>query len=215
VQIRKRKLDPLKLDGIILTHRHLDHCADVNTMVEAMTEGGFRKRGILLCPADALDDDPVVLRYLRDYVEEVKVLEPHCEYAFGGLRLTSGPRHIHPVETYGLIFHTQAGTVALVTDTRYFPELAKEYRCDYMIVNVVLMEPREGLDHVSVPEAARLIAAARPKKAIITHFGMTVWRARPWEVAQRMTEETGVSVVAARDGMRFIPGEEENGRQRK
>ena len=41
------KLDPGKLDAIILTHRHLDHANDINVMIEAMTEGGFKKRGVL------------------------------------------------------------------------------------------------------------------------------------------------------------------------
>ncbi|MCJ7498036.1 MAG: MBL fold metallo-hydrolase, partial [candidate division Zixibacteria bacterium] len=59
----KPKLDPSKLDAIILTHRHIDHSNDVNIMIEAMTEGGFKRRGMLFCPADALNDDPVVLKY--------------------------------------------------------------------------------------------------------------------------------------------------------
>ena len=32
----------MKLDAIILTHRHLDHAADVNVMIEAMTEEDSR-----------------------------------------------------------------------------------------------------------------------------------------------------------------------------
>jgi hypothetical protein len=32
---------------------------------------------------------------------------------------------------------------------------------------------------------------------------MTMWRAKPWEIAQRLSEETGVKVIAARDGMKF------------
>ena len=50
-------------------------------------------------------------------------------------------------------------------------------------------------------EAARIIAEARPRLAIITHFGMNVWRAHPWEVAEQMTQATGIQVKAARDGM--------------
>jgi len=37
----------------------------------------------------------------------------------------------------------------------------------------------------------------------LTHFGMTMWRAKPWEIAQRLSQQTGVRVIAARDGMRF------------
>ena len=50
VQYAKRKVDLTHLDGILLSHRHLDHCGDVNVMIEAMTEGGFRPRGKLYCP---------------------------------------------------------------------------------------------------------------------------------------------------------------------
>src|SRR5512136_2058093 len=53
------KFDPARLDAIILTHRHLDHSGDINVMIEAMTEGGFKKKGFVFCPADALEGDPV------------------------------------------------------------------------------------------------------------------------------------------------------------
>jgi len=37
VRAVKKKLKPTKLDAIILSHRHLDHSADANIMIEAMT----------------------------------------------------------------------------------------------------------------------------------------------------------------------------------
>jgi len=47
-------LSPARLDGVLITHRHLDHAADVNVIIEAMTEGGFKRRGVLFAPRDAL-----------------------------------------------------------------------------------------------------------------------------------------------------------------
>ena len=64
-----------------------------------------------------------------------------------------------------------------------------------------IIEHRPELPHLGIDDAARIITEARPELAIITHFGMTVWRAHPWEVAEKLTEATGVSVKAARDGM--------------
>jgi hypothetical protein len=32
---------------------------------------------------------------------------------------------------------------------------------------------------------------------------MSVWKAKPWEVAKQLSNNTGVPVIAARDGMRF------------
>src|SRR3989304_8168443 len=52
----KPKLDPTKLDGILLSHKHLDHSGDINALIEAMTEGGYRRRGVLFAPQDALED---------------------------------------------------------------------------------------------------------------------------------------------------------------
>ncbi len=37
----------------------------------------------------------------------------------------------------------------------------------------------------------------------LSHFGMSVWKARPWEVAEGLTQKTGIRVIAARDGMKF------------
>jgi len=54
-----------------------------------------------------------------------------------------------------------------------------------------------------VPDAEHIIMELKPKVAILTHFGMTMWRAKPWETAQRLSQETGIRVLAARDGMRF------------
>ena len=58
------KLDPEQLDSVIITHRHLDHSNDVNVMLEAMTEGGFRKRGSLFLPADAIDSEPIISSHI-------------------------------------------------------------------------------------------------------------------------------------------------------
>ena len=69
IQSTKRKLSAEKLSAIILSHRHLDHSADINIMVEAMTQGGFNRRGWLFAPADALETDPVIFSYLRNYLE--------------------------------------------------------------------------------------------------------------------------------------------------
>ena len=71
----KPKLDPTTLDAIILSHKHLDHSGDVNAMIEAMTDGGFKKKGTVLAPEDAINSDPVVFKYVRDYVDKIEILK--------------------------------------------------------------------------------------------------------------------------------------------
>jgi phosphoribosyl 1,2-cyclic phosphodiesterase len=198
VQYAKRKVDLARLDGILVSHRHLDHCGDVNVMIEAMTEGGFRPRGTLFCPADALDDDPVVLRYLRSFPDEVVRLEASTGYRLKDIEFTTTRRHPHGAETYGFRFGERLGWL---TDSDWYDGIAEDHKAEVMVLHTVLIEARPDLPHLSIPEAARIIAEAKPRLAIITHFGMGVWRAHPWELAEQMTQATGIQVKAARDGM--------------
>jgi phosphoribosyl 1,2-cyclic phosphodiesterase len=200
VQYTKRKVDLAKLDAIVISHRHLDHCGDVNVMVEAMTEGGFHRRGRLFCPSDALDDDPVVLRYLRQFPEEVVRLAPETAYTVKDLSFTTSPRHKHQVETFGFRFGDKLGWV---TDSAYYDGIAEQHRAEVMIIHVVLMQCRAELPHLCLDDAERIIREAKPRLAILTHFGMTVWRAHPWELAADLSQRLGTEVRAARDGMRL------------
>ncbi|HID96094.1 MAG TPA: MBL fold metallo-hydrolase [Candidatus Latescibacteria bacterium] len=199
------KLDPAKLDAIILTHRHLDHSSDINIMIEAMTEGGFKRRGYLFAPEDALSDDPVILRYVRGFVESIETLQERGEYSVGKVRFNTPVRHVHGVETYGLNLRTDALSLSFIIDTRYFEGLEDHYNGDVVVLNLVRYkeDERGEIDHLNVSDAEKLIGSIRPKVAIISHFGMTMIRARPWEVAAGIKERTGVEVIAARDGMEF------------
>ncbi|OGO07838.1 MAG: MBL fold hydrolase [Chloroflexi bacterium RBG_13_57_8] len=204
VQTNKRKLNPENLSAIIVSHRHLDHSADVNVMVEAMTTGGFKKRGRLFMPADALAPEPVIFSYLKNYIEGITVLEAEKTYQVGSLSFRTSVRHLHPVETYGMVFAAAGKNVGYLTDTRYFGGLAPSYAgSDLLIINMVFMEPRPPIDHLSVPDVAQLIKEIKPKTAILNHFGMHVWKARPWLVAEDLAQKTGFRVIAARDGMKF------------
>lgn len=205
VQSTKRKLRADKLSAIILSHRHLDHSADVNIMVEALTQGGFKPHGWLFAPADALDSEPVIFSYLKGYLEGIGILKEGVSYSIGNISFATPIQHVHPVETYGIIFKTEEHTFSYIADSRYFDGLCHSYGGELLIINVVTLEanPDYPFDHLSVPDAEHIITELKPKVAILTHFGMTVWRAKPWEVAQRLSQQTGIRVIAARDGMRF------------
>lgn len=195
------KLDPSKLDAIIVSHRHLDHSNDINVMIEAMTEGGFKKRGIVFCPEDALVDDPIILKYARTLPEKIEILKSRENYQIGHFKFQTSMKHIHPVETYGIKFKIKETTISLLTDTKYFEELADFYRTDLLIINVILIAPRLDVQHLSLEEAEGLIKAIRPKKVILTHFGMTMLKAKPQIKADELTQKIGIEVLSAYDGM--------------
>lgn len=197
----RHQLDPTKLSAILISHRHLDHAADVNVMIEAMTMGGTEKRGRLYAPSDALEgEDPIVLRYLRQFLEEVVVLKEGEEYELGTVRFKCPVRHHHRGEVYGFRFQTNQLSISYIADTAFFPELAEYYKADVVIFNVVRYKPSD-LDHLHFNEVEYLINRMKPKLSIMTHFGMTMIKAKPWILARELTQKTGCEVIAASDGL--------------
>jgi ribonuclease BN (tRNA processing enzyme) len=197
------KLNPQKLDGIILTHKHLDHSNDVNLMIEAMTNGGWNKKGVLFAPSDAIDTDPVILKHFLEKVEKVIRLEENKEYKLGNINFNTPVKHIHGVETYGLNFLSKNHIISIISDTKYFKNLEEFYKGKILIINLVMHEKKDHILHLDVNDAGKIITANKPKLCVITHFGMTMIKAKPWKIAEKLSEKTGVKVIAASDGMQI------------
>jgi ribonuclease BN (tRNA processing enzyme) len=218
VQSTRRNFKAEQLQAIILSHRHLDHSGDMNIMVEAMTQGGFSPHGRVFLPSDALGKEPVLYSYLVDYLDGLEILKEGKSYAVGNVTFSTPVRHIHSVETYGLKFQSGERSFAYIADSRYFDGLIDNYRGSEMIIlNLVFTQPRDGVAHLATGDAERIIKGIQPQTAILTHFGMGIWKAHPWEIAAQLSQQTGIRVIAARDGMTFDldnPGlkEEESGR---
>ena len=204
VRAIKKKLDPTRLDAIILSHKHLDHSVDINIMIEAMTDAGWKRRGMVLAPSDAMNNrEGVILPYLMSYPEKIETLAAGKSYTIGDVTVETPVRHKHSVETYGLFFRTPQYTISWIVDTGYFEDLTSYYKSDLLVINTVMMEHKPMVEHLSLEEVGQVIRQVKPKIAIITHFGMSIWRARPWEIAKQLSDETGVLVISARDGMKF------------
>ncbi len=205
------KLDPTKLTGVILSHKHLDHSADVNVMIEAMTAGGHTKRGAVFAPQDALDPEPVIQKYIRNFPERLEILEEGKEYRVGEISFAAAKKMLHPVETYGFNFKIKNRTVSFITDTGYFPKIAEYFRGEILVINVVLAERKPEVFHLSVPEVEDILANIKPhmpeaysplaKKVILTHFGRRILMANPQEIADRLSQKFGLEIIAATDGM--------------
>ncbi|HZZ66069.1 MAG TPA: MBL fold metallo-hydrolase [Candidatus Baltobacteraceae bacterium] len=197
--------NPRELSGIVLSHKHLDHANDVNVMIEAMTSGGFRRRGVLLAPHDALEGEPVVLPYARRFVERVEITrERSGPYTIGGVQVVTSIRHIHAVETYGLHFRYGGRVLSYLPCGRYFDELVQDYashKPDVLIANVLRYRDSMDVDHLTFDQAKHIFAAVRPRIAVMQHFGTKMLEQDPTRLARELEDELGIRVIAACDNM--------------
>lgn len=198
--------NPRDLDAIVLSHKHLDHAGDVTPMIEAMTSGGFRRRGTLLAPGDALENDSMVLPYAQRFVERLERLEPSSgPYRIGDVELRTSMQHVHAVQTQGLHFWYKDLRVAYLPCGKYFDGLAEDYarlEPDVLIVNVLRFRDGMDVDHLTWEDARRIVAGVKPKVAIFQHFGTKMLEADPVRLAQEVEDALGLRAIAAYDGLR-------------
>jgi phosphoribosyl 1,2-cyclic phosphodiesterase len=196
--------DPPELDAIALSHKHLDHSGDVNVMIEAMTQGGWKKRGALLAPRDAFEGEPVIFPYAARFVPVHHVLTENAgPYLVNDVEIRTSVRHKHGVETYGMHFRYDGTTVSYLPCGKFFEGLIESYRAhapDVLIVNVLRYRDSMDVDHLTFDEARAVLAGVRPKVAVLTHFGTRMLEKNPPALARELEDELGMRVFAARDG---------------
>ena len=206
-------IDPAFLDGIILTHSHIDHCSDVNILIDSMTGGGYNKGGALFAPHACLEgEDRVIMQYLRPFLGEIVTMHPERSYRLGDLPFTTSIPHDHGTDTFGITFDVEGRKLAFLVDTRYFPELPAAYTgMDVLVVYVTFHDalPHPRIMHLCVDDVKEIVRGAKPGKVVLTHFGVGMIEAGPVAVAHRLTDELGVEVIAAEDGM-TIPIQDES-----
>ncbi|WP_242396334.1 MBL fold metallo-hydrolase [Anaeromyxobacter oryzisoli] len=197
------KIDPSRVDALVVTHRHLDHSGDATAVVEAMTRGGFARRGTLLAPRDALEEEPVVFRYAQKFVDRRLVLSEGSRHELApGVVLETPLAHDHGVETYGYRLATDGLVAGHVIDTFWMDALPAAYAgVDLLLVNTTRAKGRDRRYlHLGADDAEALIAAIRPRLAVLTHLGMQLPPLAAQAAAQAISARTGVATVAARDG---------------
>jgi len=202
VYLHQLGIDYKKIDLIVLSHLHLDHSADVNTLIEAATNGGKYRNVSLFAPKSALEgEDRVVFPYNRKRLVKEETFSEGSEHTYKNWRVKAVIRHKHHrTETYGLFLQEK---VVYVSCAGFEERILKLYpkNADLMIINTTFYRKRPNVEHLSVEDAKILISHFKPKRAIITHYSLEMLQMNPDNVAREITKETGVETLAAKDNM--------------
>jgi len=76
---------------------------------------------------------------------------------------------------------------------------------DILILNVPDPRGVERKSHFNSESAEQLIKRVKPQLAIITGFGIKMLQAEPMYEARQIQKESGIQVIAAKDGMTINP----------
>ena len=196
--------DPAELDALVLSHKHLDHSGDVNVMIEAMTQGGFHRRGQVLAPRDAFEGEAVIFPYAARFVASTThVTEQSGPYLVNDVSIRTSIRHIHGVDTFGYHFTYRDTKIAYLPCGRFFEGLAEDYaahRPDVLIVNVLRFRDQMKADHLNFDEARHIFSVVKPRVGVMTHFSTRMLERGPERLAQEVEDELGIRMYAAYDG---------------
>ncbi|MBX5321435.1 MAG: MBL fold metallo-hydrolase [Candidatus Bathyarchaeota archaeon] len=203
-------LDPQKLNAVFVSHCHPDHYTDAEVLIEAMTRGMTRKRGVLAASKSVLKGnsvcEPSISKYHQQMVEQIIEAVPNTRFQVAEVAVSvAEARHTDP-DAVGFRFETKEyGDFAYTTDTEYFDGIGKYYEGTRLLMLCVMRpagKPWKG--HMTTEDAIKIVEEAHPEQAVLTHLGMQMIFQGPAREAKLIEEKTGTPTVAATDGMRII-----------
>ncbi len=204
--------NPTHLGALILSHAHIDHCSDANVLIEAMSNHALGKGGILIGSRNALSIGKGALTEFHlsklSEVYEARWGESKTfKTAKGGFSIEILKAMHEEESTFGFRLRMDGFTIGYTSDTEYFEGMERQYSgCDYLILNAMKPEADSYGRHLTTDNAIRILKAAKPNMALLSHMGMKMLREGPQKEAARIEKESGARTLAARDGMVLKPG---------
>jgi phosphoribosyl 1,2-cyclic phosphodiesterase len=195
-----------KLTGMVISHAHPDHTTDAPLVLEAMTQGAFKRKGVVLGNEIVFkgseDFIPVFAKYHLKALDRHEVMEPGKKISLGKIRIEAvQAKHPEP-KALGYVFSGEGKKVGYTGDGEYYEGQEASFRgCDYLLINCHRPRGFPLKGYMDSEGARKLIEGARPGTAILTHFGMRMMRGVAEKEARWIQEETGIKTIAAKDGM--------------
>ena len=205
-------LVPQKIKAILVSHRHPDHYSNAEILVEAMTHGMLKKRGIIAAPPNILIGNqktgPAISTYHQSMTRRTIILKPGMKFEISNTKVISTKASHSDPESVGFRFKIpEVGDIGYTADTEYFEGIKKEYDgVRILILSVMrpLGSPWSG--HMTPKDAVKIVECIKPEIVIATHFGMKMLFSGPSYEVKLIEEKTRIPTVAAFDGMRIKVG---------
>jgi ribonuclease BN (tRNA processing enzyme) len=205
VHLAKNELHPRETTAILLSHQHIAHASDAAALIAAMTHNGMDKRGLLI--SNTLEP-PLCLvpEYVQQWTEKSLTIAQGKRIGVNDIEIKAIEANHYNTSALSYLIRTPTYLLGYTGDTKYSAAWASEFKgCNILVINCKFPAEHAEGDNLDADDAVKLIEEIKPQLAIITHFGVKMMESDPLTQARRMQQQTGVQVVAAKDGLKVAP----------
>ena len=201
-------IDPSKLNGVIVSHIHIDHCTDANVYLDCIEEPFLiaEEHCIREKKQTKADFDyfPCITAY-HQKKSKVHAVKPGDVVDIGVKIRAIKMKHYEP--TVG--FRITAGNVDVgyVSDGAYYKGLEKGYDgCKILIFNVIVPKGQTAKvdTYMSVDGMISFLngLSVKPKLVVLTHLNSWMMRSNLWKQEKILQEATKIkNIIHAEDFM--------------
>ncbi len=209
IKAKQQGINPRETTAVFVSHNHLNHCSDVNSVLSAMTYSGIDKRGILVTDEETLygsdEEVPMVSKYHQNLAERFMTVKRGSKFGINNINIIATHAK-HTATSVGYKFYAEKFTVSYTGDTAYCKELVEDHKdSDIIIINCKYPLAFSQPGHMNAADVENFLNKTKPKLAILTHFGIKMLDADPIYEAREIQKKTGVQVTAAKDGLSISP----------
>ena len=208
--LKENNLNPREHTAIFVSHPHVNHAAEANALLGAMTLNGLDRRGVFISSKSAYfgneSQDAVVSRFHRELPEKCIALDEGAKIGINEVDIRFTHADHYDSGAVGFKFFTPTATISYTGDTDFNEQLVAAHKgCDVLIVNVKHPLGLKQKGHLDTESAAKLIEKVKPSLAIVTHFGLKMIEADPLDQTRWIQRESGVQTITAKDGAVISP----------
>lgn len=202
--------DTGKLEGVFVSHGHLDHYTDSEPLIELISLIEDNPC-TLMAPETVLkgygDVEQSVSNYHQEMCMDVVNLSEKEETEVEGLRIETQEMFHNEPKCRGLKVSEDGQKIGFWIDTKYVDELTEFYSdCDTIVINCFFPRDVNSRKHTTVNDVPKILEDLEASTAITTHFGKTFLESDMEEEKAWLKDKVEQKIIFAEDGMTF-PGD--------
>lgn len=210
VRYKQFDISARETDVVLVSRNTTLHANDVTAVVDAMTNGGLDKKGVIVSTPQAIEGNQlrhgIVEPFAQHYVERTIALKLGDKVALNNVEITPTPTEHSDSDGIGFLISTPKFLLSYVGDTKYAKKVTKAHEpADILILNVPFIIQKGEEPGLTVDDAIKFIQDVRPILAIITGFGVKMVESDILEQVRKIQLETKVQTLAAKDGLILNP----------